>query len=112
MGKEEKEKTATCVHDSKSLHLVSRLQVAQIFQSDSSHMDNTSQRNLSVGKNLFTTWTCFSCSTSSDIDSVRNNFLTFIKDNSKGSSLPYSRFLGLEYVMGDKRILVYLKLKK
>lgn len=100
------------MHDSESLHLVSVLQVTHIFQSDSNHMDNTSQRNLSVGKNLFKTWTCFSCSTNSDIDSVRNNFLTCIKGNSKGLSLPYSPFLGLEYVMGDKTILVYLKFKK
>lgn len=112
LGKEEKEETAAWVHDSESLHLVSVLQVTHIFHSDSNHTDNTSQRNLSVGKNLFTTWTCFSCSTNSDIDSVRNNFLTCIKGNSKGLSLPYSPFLGLEYVMGDKTILVYLKFKK
>lgn len=94
------------MHDFESLHLVSGLQVARIFQSDSNHTDSTSQRN------LFATWTCFSCSTNSDIDSIRNNFLTCVKGNSKGLSLPYSPFLDLEYVVGDKRILVHLKLKK
>lgn len=54
----------------------------------------------------------FSCSTNSDIDSVGSIFLTCIKDNSKVLSLPYSPLFCLEYMVGDKKILVYLKLSK
>lgn len=54
---------------------------------------------------------CFSCSTNSDTACVISNFFTCVKDDSKESSLPYSLFC-LEYMMGGKRILVYLKLNK
>lgn len=43
MGKEDKEERAACVHESKSWHLVSGLQVAQLSQSDSNLSDSTSQ---------------------------------------------------------------------
>lgn len=55
LGKEEKEESAACVPDSASPRLVNGLQVAQLSQSDSNHMDSTSQRNLSARKNFFTT---------------------------------------------------------
>lgn len=43
MGKEDKEERAAYVHESKSRHLVSGLQVAQLSQSDSNLSDSTSQ---------------------------------------------------------------------
>lgn len=55
IGEEEKEETAACVHDSTGPRLVGGLQVAQLSQSDSSHTDSTSQRNLCARKNFFTT---------------------------------------------------------
>lgn len=54
---------------------------------------------------------CVTCSTNSDVASVIRNFLACIKDDSKGSSLPYCIFC-LEVMMGEKRILVYLKSNK
>lgn len=60
------------MHDSASPRLVSGLQVAQLSQSDSNHMDSTSQRNL-LGRtsSQLVLNSCFSCSTNSDIDGVR-----------------------------------------
>lgn len=99
------------MRDSASPRLVSGLQVAQLSQSDSNHMDSTSQRNLLGRTSQLVLNSCFSCSTNSDIDGVRI-FSLASKITVKDHLYPISLFFCLEYMVGEKRILVYLRLNR